>query len=192
MPSLLDIRAQGGKRALLRFALHGAVAMLGAARKYRNIDSSRVRRVVFVCNGNINRSPFAEALARKRGLQAASVGIEAANGSWAAPQAIVAAAEFEVDLSHHRATCATDFKFGPDDLVIGFEPIHLRRLDATIGKQPSCQVSLLAAWLRPPNLYIHDPHGASAEYFRLCFGRIDRAVEVLSHRLDHRGQHGNG
>lgn len=182
MSSLLDVHAHGGKRALLRFSAFGVAAVLGAGRRYRNIDWPTVRRLVFVCNGNICRSPFAEVLARRRGLEAASAGIEATNGSSAAAQAIVTAAEFNVDLSSHRATPIGDFKFAPDDLVIGFEPVHLERLGAVLGKPPSCQVSLLAAWLRPPNLYIHDPYGSSADYFRLCFRRIDHAVEFLRNR----------
>lgn len=182
MPPFLDVHAHGGKRALLRFGAYGVAAMLGSARRYRDVDWLRVRRLVFVCNGNICRSPFAEALARSRGLEAASAGITAAKGACAAPQAIATAAEFNIDLSAHRATYVGDFAFTPDDLVIGFEPVHLDRIGAFLGKPPLCQATLLAAWLRPPNLYIHDPYGSSTDYFRLCFRRIDRAIEFLRRR----------
>lgn len=182
MPSFLDVHAHGGKRALLRYGAYGVAAMLGSARRYRDVDWSTIRRVVFVCNGNICRSPFAETIARSRGLEAASAGIEATTGASAAPQAVSAASDFKVDLSAHRATHVGDFAFATDDLVLGFEPVHIDRLEAVLGRPPLCQVSLLAAWLRPPNLYIHDPYGSSADYFRLCFRRIDRAIELLRHR----------
>jgi len=175
----------------LRFVFYGATALLGTARRYRNIDWSRVRRIVFVCKGNISRSPFAEAVARKHGLNAVSAGLEASRGAPAAPQAIVTAADFAVDLTAHRASPAEDVEFRPGDLVVGFEPLHLERLDATIGNQLLDQTSLLGAWLRPPNLYIHDPYGASAEYFHLCFSRIDRAVWRLSRKMVDKGANGS-
>jgi protein-tyrosine phosphatase len=191
MSSILDVHAHGGKRALLRFVFYGATALLGAARRYRNIDWPRVRRIVFVCKGNISRSPFAEAVARRRGLNAVSAGLEASRGDPAAPQAIVTAADFAIDLTAHRSSPAEDIEFAPGDLVVGFEPLHLERLDATIGNQRLDQTSLLGAWLRPPNLYIHDPYGASAEYFRLCFSRIECAVGRLSREMIDKGANGS-
>lgn len=184
MSSFLDVHAHGGKRALLRFGAFGVAAMLGAGRGYRRIDWPKVGRLVFVCNGNICRSPFAEAVARRRGFAATSAGIAATNGSPAAAQAIASATRFNIDLSSHQATHIGEFEFVSDDLVIGFEPVHLERLGAVLGDPPSTQISLLAAWLRPPNLYIHDPYGASVDYFQRCFRRIERAVDAL---LDRRG-----
>ena len=176
---------------MLRFVFYGATALLGAAKRYRNIDWLRVRRIVFVCHGNISRSPFAEALARRRGLNAISAGIEASRGAPAAPQAIVTAADFAIDLTTHRSRPTEDIEFAPGDLVVGFEPLHLERLGATRGNQLPDQTSLLGAWLRPPNLYIHDPYGASADYFHLCFSRIDFAVARLSQKIVGKGENGS-
>jgi protein-tyrosine-phosphatase len=66
-------------------------------------------KVLFVCAGNICRSPFAEGLARRlaaeRGLDVefASAGEIALDGDRCPPDAIAAAKEFGVDLSSHRA-----------------------------------------------------------------------------------------
>jgi protein-tyrosine-phosphatase len=66
-------------------------------------------KVLFVCAGNICRSPFAEGLARqlaaKRGLdlEFASAGEIALDGDRCPPDAVAVAKEYGVDLSSHRA-----------------------------------------------------------------------------------------
>jgi len=66
-------------------------------------------KVLFVCAGNICRSPFAEGLARRlaaeRGLDVefASAGEIALDGDRCPPDAVAVAREYGVDLSSHRA-----------------------------------------------------------------------------------------
>jgi protein-tyrosine-phosphatase len=66
-------------------------------------------KVLFVCAGNICRSPFAEGLARQlateRGLDVefSSAGEIALDGDRCPPDAIAVAKEYCVDLSSHRA-----------------------------------------------------------------------------------------
>ena len=108
----------------MRSIVYGAAASLGAGRRYRKVDGTRVRRLVFVCKGNICRSAFAEAMAAKHGLAAKSMGVEAENGVPAAQAAIAAARAFGIDLSSHRATHFAKFQLAHDDLVVGFEPFH--------------------------------------------------------------------
>lgn len=183
MASFSNFATHGGKRALLRSVLYGTAAALGGARRYRDIEWSKVQRLVFLCKGNICRSPFAAAVARQRGLPAISAGVNAAKGSPAAPGAVVEADKFGVDLSLHRATSILDLDLTADDLLIGFEPFHIDQLRSSGRSASGYQVTLLGVWLRPANLYIHDPYGANAKYFHTCFRRIDRAVEVLRARV---------
>lgn len=183
MPSLPDFHAFGGKRALLRSGAYATLAALGGARKYRLIEWSRVERIVFLCKGNICRSPFAEAVARKHGQLAISSGVDATNGSPASPDAIRIAAEFGVNLVLHRAIHVQDVELTARDLVVGFEPFHVNRFMSSKVNSTSCQITLLGAWLHPANLYIHDPYSSHMTYFRSCFDRINRAVEILTHRV---------
>jgi protein-tyrosine-phosphatase len=66
-------------------------------------------KVLFVCAGNICRSPFAEGLARRlaaeRGLDVefASAGEIALDGDRCPPDAVAVAKEYGVELSSHRA-----------------------------------------------------------------------------------------
>ena len=73
-------------------------------------------KVLFVCAGNICRSPFAEGLARRlaaeRGLDVefASAGEIALDGDRCPPDAVAVAKEYGVDLSPHRARRLTTDK----------------------------------------------------------------------------------
>jgi protein-tyrosine-phosphatase len=73
-------------------------------------------RVLFVCAGNICRSPFAEGLARRlaaeRGLDVefVSAGEIALDGDRCPPDAVAVAKEYGVDLSSHRARRLTTDK----------------------------------------------------------------------------------
>ena len=66
-------------------------------------------KVLFVCAGNICRSPFAEGLAQRRAaergldVEFASAGEIALDGDRCPPDAVAVAKEYGVDLSSHRA-----------------------------------------------------------------------------------------
>jgi protein-tyrosine-phosphatase len=72
--------------------------------------SDRIKHILFVCTGNICRSPFAEGLlkklAQKNGLDdivSDSAGLLALPGNSATSLAQKVAAEYDVDLSRHMA-----------------------------------------------------------------------------------------
>jgi protein-tyrosine phosphatase len=81
-------------------------------------------KVLFVCAGNICRSPFAEALARQlaaeRGLDVefASAGEIAYEGDRCPGDAVAAAREHGVDLSPHRARRLTPAQASAADRVV--------------------------------------------------------------------------
>jgi protein-tyrosine phosphatase len=177
---------RGGKKAYVRSLAYASVAIAGGARRYRRIAWPRVERLVFVCKGNICRSPFAEAVARARGFRTASFGLDATAGLPADADAIRIAREFSVDLDAHRTTPATGMVLGGGDLVVGFEPWHLAGWVGPTAGEPVWQSTLLGVWLRPPNLYVHDPYGTSSSYFRNCYRRIVAGVETLIEHVPRR------
>jgi len=72
-----------------------------------------VDRLVFVCLGNINRSAFAEQVARSLSANTCSIGLSTTTGAPAFDKAIETAPLFGLDLSHHRATNLKDYAFRP-------------------------------------------------------------------------------
>ena len=175
---MIDIELYGGKRGLLEHVRSRTLYALGAYGDIRDIEWAAVGRLVFVCKGNICRSPYASARARALGLRAASFGLAAAEGAMADPVASRNAALRAVDLSEHRSARLESCSFTADDLVVVFEPGHLsevRRLNG--GRAP---ISLLGVWVQPIHPHIQDPYGRGDRYFQRCFSLIDANVAALA------------
>lgn len=166
----------GTGRGLLRLLLsYGQVTLLGRAVP----DPASVKRLVFVCQGNICRSAYAEATARARGLGAASFGLSTESGKLAHPPAIATAAVLGHDLSGHRTTRREDFKPQPGDLYLVMEVRQLARLavDPQLAAAPR---DLLGLWTRPKVPHLHDPYGLDPAYMLTCLNRIEAAVDALA------------
>jgi protein-tyrosine phosphatase len=168
-------RRFGTSRGLVRLALsHGQAAILTKA------DLATVRRLVFVCHGNICRSAFADVLARDLGLDAVSFGLSTANGLPAHPPVAEAASERGVDLTQHRTTQVDDFEPRPGDLLLAMEV----RQAAKLRRDPrfaGLQIDLLGRYAGVP--HIHDPYQLNDDYVRVCLARIDHAVRTLAKRV---------
>lgn len=173
------VAAHGGKRAFLRAEWRRLRGLMGAYRAYGRLDPGPVRRLIFVCQGNICRSPFAAAVAAGRGLPVLSGGLAAAPGTPANDAAVSAARRLQVDLAAHRARRFADLPVTAGDLLVGFEPEHCLAMAGAVGARDDVQVVLLGLWLPRPLPHLQDPYGLPAEYFATCFGRIVAAVDGL-------------
>lgn len=172
----------GGKRAALNAFWYQTQLHLGRFHSYQNFDLAFTQRLVFVCHGNICRSPYAQRLAQAHGFQSFSFGLNADPGKTANPMAQQIAGEHGISLATHQATHIRDYVPTDGDLVLGFEPVHSQILERML-EQPGVVISLLGLWHKPPFAYIHDPYGLNADYFRICFQRIEEAVLDLLRRL---------
>ncbi|HEX8642819.1 MAG TPA: phosphotyrosine protein phosphatase [Allosphingosinicella sp.] len=165
----------GSARGLARLWL----ARLGGAGRYRQVEWSRVDRLVFVCTGNICRSPYAERKAAAAGFPAISAALRGSSGAQANESARRIAAAMGVDLSRHRSTAIAEAALRPGDLLVAMEPWQA---DALASLEVG-QVTLLGLWSTPRRPHLHDPHGLCDDYFRTCFRSIDTAVEAMLARL---------
>lgn len=138
--------------------------------------------MVFVCKGNICRSPYAEARARALGFSSYSVGLETKNGNPADWTAQEVALKRGLNLSGHYTRSVEQFTPGPSDLLIGMEPAHAKRLQQLYGETEP-QVTLLGLWRSPPMPHIQDPYGLGSAYFETCFTILDQAIEQLGERI---------
>jgi protein-tyrosine phosphatase len=154
---------------------------LGTFRSLRHIDPQRVKRLVFVCKGNICRSPYAEARARTLQINAISSGMDTATGLAVDPSALQNAFRRDIDLSAHQTRPLSNISLGADDLVICMEPSQARAL-RHVTRSTGSQITLLGLWAKPPQPNLTDPHGRSDAYFQNCFALIDDAVGSL---VDH-------
>jgi protein-tyrosine phosphatase len=112
--------------------------------------------VLFVCTGNICRSPTAEGVARKLLLDAglaARVAVDSAGlEGWHAgdppdPRAIASAAERGYDLTAQRARRFERRDFNDFQLIIGMDRGHVSALRARQGEGSTSQVRLFLDFL---------------------------------------------
>lgn len=183
---MLDIELYGGKRGLIEHSKARVLFALGLHRNVRNINWTAVCRLVFVCAGNICRSPYASARARSLGVAADSFGLQAADGAPADPVAARNALLRGVDLSSHCSAKAEPPSFSKGDLIVVFEPGHLPEIVRLTGGE--IPVSLLGVWVEPVRPHLQDPYGRGDRYFQECFSVIDANVTALA---QHMARHGN-
>lgn len=174
----------GGRRSFLRTIYYASRARIGAYASYQKIEWSIVSRVIFVCKGNICRSPYAERKFISLGGSAISAGLEA-DRKPADPNAQYAAQQRHVNLKNHLSQSIQQLKLEAGDLLIAFEPDHAGILTELASDVSNVQVTLLGLWTDNYFwVYLHDPYGLSRNYFNNCFNRIDSGLTRLLNCLN--------
>lgn len=131
---------------------------------------ARPRRLLFVCYGNICRSPMAEALARRRlgpAAEVASAGIGATGGPAAEEAVLIMRLVYGLDISGHVAR------------PVG--ALDLRAFDLVVAMDVSIHNHLRDFWGVPEAaLYgwdIEDPMGADYAVFKETALKIERRLD---------------
>lgn len=170
----------GSKKGMLRFFYFQFLLKMGFYCRYKNIDFSKVKRLVFACAGNICRSPFAEAVARKQGVNCMSFGLDTRGGDPADPRAIDIGRQMQLDLNPHVSQTLQCYKPVLGDLLVVMEPQHLQMLPESLRTMP---VTLVGLWLRSPIAYLHDPFNTCIEYFERCELLVKISAENIVDRI---------
>ncbi|WP_028920562.1 low molecular weight protein-tyrosine-phosphatase [Pseudoxanthomonas suwonensis] len=135
-------------------------------------------KLLFVCVGNICRSPTAEILMRARlgdrpGVQVASAGLQALVGRPIDPTAAQLLREAGHDPDGHRARQATPSVLAAADLVLVMEQAHLTRIAREVP-QVSGKTFLLGKWRGGRE--VPDPYRQHREAFEHVHRLIDDCV----------------
>lgn len=139
-------------------------------------------RILFVCLGNICRSPYAEAWLRERdgAWDAASAGF-IGPGRPPDEKAVTVARERGIDHRSHRSRLVERAMLDRADAVVVFDRSHLRRLRRVAPEH--ARRAVLLGDLDPRwagRRGIPDPYGEPVDTFRRTFDRIERCLGTLA------------
>ena len=160
-----------------------------AARRLSALPTPRT--VMFVCHGNICRSPFAgaafsRAIAASRGPGGAvPIVVSTAGfigpGRGSPPEALAAASRFGIDLAPHRSRLVTAPDIRQADLVVVMSVDQARGINARVGAER--KPVLVLGDLDPLAIderTILDPWGKGAAAFEQSYARVERCVAELA------------
>lgn len=165
------------KRKLYNFLL-----LSGRMHRYVQLDWGRIERLVFVCKGNICRSPYAEYKAKAMQLNAVSCGLRANGCAMANDEAIRQAIKRGIDLMPHTSKTPEMVQLTPSDLVVCMEPWQARDMIERVASS-GAQITLLGLWAQRKAPVIPDPYGRDRYSFAACFNEIDACLTFLADRL---------
>jgi len=179
-----------GRRTGLVFATRRIERMLNIRRDAIDIPSG-VKTIVFVCYGNIIRSPMAAALLRRalirmgrQDVHVESAGLYAKPWRGADPRSIGLARESGVSLELHESTPISRDLVMRADLILVMDYLNEAELLARYP-EAAAKLFLLGAYSRChwSQAEIDDPYRGTREDIRCCYDRLEGCVNELARRL---------
>ena len=169
-------------------AMRGVVAILSHLRPARWYMRRRAvqgvrnsANVLFICKGNICRSPFAEHYLKRLlpDLNVASAGLLPSIGRKPPTAAIEAAASRNVDLSSHHSRVLSEEHVGSSDVVLVFETEQFRAVKRLAKRylKKAPKIYFLGALDYQNPLEISDPFGRDIQVFDDAYDRIARVLD---------------
>jgi protein-tyrosine-phosphatase/CelD/BcsL family acetyltransferase involved in cellulose biosynthesis len=160
---------------------------LGLSKRTRLKAPASGRAFLFVCFGNMMRSPMCEALMRQEligcpevDVTMTSAGLSATPGKPAHPWAIAAAQPFGISLEGHRARLLTAEMVDQADVIFAMDYQNLVELSS---RYPSAikKVFMLSAYagINYLSVEIRDPFYGTEEETRRCYGILQTCIHNL-------------
>lgn len=154
-------------------------------------------QILFICTGNICRSPFGEHLARRLAreagmnhLQFSSAGTHALEGYPSPPEALKAAEAYNISLAEHRGVQVDAAMLAAADLVLIMSADQARILRSIQPELSEARIRNLADFAPGPNRppYVPDPFRQELWAFQACYRFMDVCVRGLLDDLRRRRQ----
>ncbi|HOA89780.1 MAG TPA: low molecular weight protein-tyrosine-phosphatase [Propioniciclava tarda] len=148
-------------------------------------------KVIFVCWGNICRSPMGERVARKRFAEAGLGHVDITSAAVSTEElgnpidrrARAVLDRHGFDSGGHRAHKITAAEIADADLVLGFEPIHVSRMRAIAPEASNLGLVTDFDPDAAPGSGIDDPWYGDAEGFNDTLASIEAAMPGIIARV---------
>jgi protein-tyrosine-phosphatase/predicted ATP-grasp superfamily ATP-dependent carboligase len=142
------------------------------------------RRILFVCYGNICRSPFACHYAQKtlKNINLESSGFYPTENRLAPAELQVIASGLGVDLADHRSTRLTPARLEAADLIVLMDSLNYTNL-AALFPEALDRTVFLGLFATPAAVEIEDPYGQNETTIRHVFAEIISGVDGLAQWL---------
>lgn len=184
-PGIEDVRRMVGRVG--RRMWRGGRGALWALPPVRRVLATRARRafrdarhILFVCKGNVCRSPFAEGYARSvmnHGVQVRSAGYLPRPARGVPVLGVEAARALGVELAEHRSSALDEAMVGEADAIFVFDDEARRRLAAAYPS--SRDKTFPIGWLATDGpIEIRDPFGGGSDDFARVYRTIRRALDA--------------
>ncbi len=147
-----------------------------------------MKRIVFICSGNICRSPMAAGLARdvltkqKVPHVVISAGTLNINGQPAAKHAVEAMRLIDLDIAGHRSQGVSKHLCAMADKLVVMAPVHEQAL---VEMDPSLAPKIQRMWAYSKDQYdeIADPVGLDLDAFVICRDLLVECVNEWARQL---------
>lgn len=157
-------------------------AVRNRARQRLEHQLNSAQNILFVCKGNICRSPFAERyskLAIPHVQRVESSGYFPKRNRPSPDNAQAAASEFDIDLSLHRSSVLTQDATDHADVILVFDEENREQIRSNFSRVKA-KTFLLGTLLDEADSEITDPYGGSVEDFRTIYSKIAAALDRVA------------
>ncbi len=150
-----------------------------------------MKTILFVCTGNVCRSPMAEGLLRQAtqgrgGYRVLSAGLGATEGLPPSPFAVQAVKELGIDISQQRSRLLTADLVQQADYILGMTHSHIDTV-TLLYPQAAEKTFLLREFDETLDFFekdISDPIGGSYEVYLNCRDQLEQGIASLLRFLD--------
>lgn len=149
-----------------------------------------MKKIMFICTGNICRSAMADGLMKKlvkdsnKDIEVYSCGIFAEDGDMPTFNAIEAIKEYDVDLKLHRATNIRNLNVEDMDIILCATMSHKNNV---ISMYPDLKEKIFTikeyADFNKSDLDILDPWGYDIETYRFCASTISKCLNKIIDKI---------